>query len=109
MFKIKRFVGGVHPDDLKRYTAHKSIENAPLPKRVTIPMRQHIGAPCTPVVQKGDIVKKGQVIAKSDAYVSGNIHASISGVIGEIGEYPHPVFGRCLSVIIESDGNDEVV
>jgi len=107
MFKIKRFVGGVHPDDLKRYTEHKEIENAPLPDKVIIPMRQHIGAPCTPIVQKGDVVKKGQVIAKSDAYVSGNIHASISGTVVDFGEYSHPVFGRCPSLVIENDGKDE--
>ena len=107
MFKIKRFVGGVHPDDLKRYTEYKKIETAPLPGKVIIPMRQHIGAPCIPVVQKGDHVKKGQVIARSDAYVSGNIHASISGTVVEFEEYPHPVFGRCQSIVIENDGLDE--
>lgn len=109
MFKIKRFVGGVHPDDLKRYTEHKKIENAPLPDKVIIPMRQHIGAPCTPVVKKGDVVKKGQVVAKSDAYVSGNVHASISGTVIDFGEYPHPVFGTCQSLVIENDGKDEWV
>jgi electron transport complex protein RnfC len=109
MFKIKRFVGGVHPDDLKRYTEHKAIEYAPLPDKVIIPMRQHIGAPCTPTVKKGDHVKKGQIIAKSDAFVSGNIHASISGIIVDFGEYPHPVFGRCPSLVVENDWLDEWV
>jgi len=103
----KSFRGGVHPDDRKRYTAAKPIEAAPLPPKVIIPTRQHIGAPCTPVVKVGDAVKKGQVIAEAQAFVSSPIHASISGKVTEIAEYPHPVFGTCPAVVIESDGLDE--
>lgn len=103
----KSFRGGVHPDDRKRYTAAKPIETAPLPDKVVIPTRQHIGAPCAPVVKVGDLVKKGQVIAEAQAFVSSPVHASISGKVVEIADYPHPVFGFCQSVVIESDGLDE--
>lgn len=103
----KSFRGGVHPDDRKRYTATKAIEVAPLPQKVVIPTRQHIGAPCSPVVKVGDLVKKGQVIAEAQAFVSSPVHASISGKVAEIADYPHPVFGTCPSVVIESDGLDE--
>lgn len=103
----KSFRGGVHPNDRKSYTASKSIEIAPLPSKVVIPVRQHIGAPCSPVVKKGDEVKKGQVIASNDAFVSSNVHASISGKVADVAEYPHPVFGKCLSIVIENDGLDE--
>ncbi len=103
----KSFRGGVHPDDRKRYTAAKPIETAPLPDKVVIPTRQHIGAPCTPVVKVGDLVKKGQVIAEAQAFVSSPVHASVSGKVVEIAEYPHPVFGFCPAVVIESDGQDE--
>jgi electron transport complex protein RnfC len=103
----KSFRGGVHPNDRKIYTAGKPIEIAPLPSKVVIPVRQHIGAPCTPIVNKGDEVKKGQIIAKSDAFVSSNIHASISGKVIDVADYPHPVFGKCLSIVIENDGKDE--
>ncbi len=103
----KLFRGGVHPNDRKSYTASKPIEIAPLPSKVIIPVRQHIGAPCTPVVNKGDEVKKGQVIAKSDAFVSSPIHASISGKVIDVAEYPHPMFGKCMSVVIENDGQDQ--
>jgi electron transport complex protein RnfC len=101
------FRGGVHPNDSKSYTAGKPIEVAALPGKVVIPVRQHIGAPCTPVVAKGDTVKKGQVIAKAEAFVSSNIHASISGTVADVADYPHPNFGKCLSVVIENDGKDE--
>ncbi len=101
------FRGGVHPNDSKSFTASKPIEVAALPAKVVIPVRQHIGAPCTPVVQKGDAVKKGQVIAKAESFVSSNIHASISGTVVDVADYPHPNFGKCLSVVIENDGKDE--
>lgn len=106
---LKLFKGGVHPKDNKSLTASKPIEKAPLPKKVIIPVRQHIGAPCTPLVKKGDKVKKGQVIADSDAFVSGSIHASISGTVVDVSENLHGVFGKSLAIVIESDGLDEWV
>ncbi|MDR3589336.1 MAG: electron transport complex subunit RsxC [Negativicutes bacterium] len=105
----KSFRGGVHPDDRKRFTAAKPIEVAPVPQKVVIPTRQHIGAPTAPVVKVGDLVKKGQVIAEAQAFVSSPVHASVSGKVVEIADYPHPVFGSCSSVVIESDGLDEWV
>ncbi|WP_411679243.1 electron transport complex subunit RsxC [Clostridium thailandense] len=104
---LKSFRGGVHPNDRKSYTASKSIEAAPLPNKVIIPVRQHIGAPCTPIVKKGDEVKKGQIVAKSDAFVSSNVHASVSGKVVDVADYPHSVFGMCLSIVIENDGQDQ--
>ncbi|WP_443662141.1 electron transport complex subunit RsxC [Clostridium sp.] len=104
---IKSFRGGIHPNGSKNYTASKPIEIATLPSKVVIPVSQHIGAPCVPVVAKGDYVKKGQVIATSPAFVSSPVHASISGMVKDIAMYPHPVFGKCLSIVIENDGKDE--
>ncbi|AKN34052.1 electron transporter RnfC [Clostridium carboxidivorans P7] len=106
---FKSFRGGVHPNDRKSYTSGKAIEVLPVPNKVTIPVRQHIGAPCSPIVKKGDEVKKGQVIAKTDAFVSANIHSSISGTVVDIGDYNHPVFGKCQAIVIENDGKDEWV
>lgn len=107
VFVLKLFKGGIHPKDNKDYTVNKAIEKPPLPSKVIIPVRQHIGAPCEPLVEKWDKVKKGQVIAKSDEFVSAPIHASISGTVIDIGEYNHGVFGKCLSIIIENDGLDQ--
>jgi electron transport complex protein RnfC len=104
---IKSFRGGIHPNDSKHFSAQKPIEMAQLPSKVVIPVRQHIGAPCTPIVAKGDFVKKGQVIANSPAFVSSPVHASISGIVKDVAEYPHPVFGKCLSIVIENDGLDQ--
>ena len=56
----------------------------PPPARVILPMSQHIGAPCTPTVKKGDHVYVGQIIGDSDAYISTPIHASVSGTVAEV-------------------------
>jgi len=75
--------GGVHPPENK-LSAAKKIEVLPLPKSVFIPVAQHIGAPSTPVVAKGDSVKTGQIIAKSSSFVSTNIHSSVSGKVKKV-------------------------
>ena len=56
------FFGGVHPNDMKAATNEKAIEQLPAPAQVVIPMSQHFGAPCTPLVKAGDYVKVGQKI-----------------------------------------------
>lgn len=104
---FKGFRGGVHPNDRKSLTVNRLIEVAPIPDKVIIPIRQHIGAPATPIVSKGDIVKKGQVIAKNEGFVSSPVHSSISGKVIDICDCSHSGFGKCLSIIIENDGLDE--
>lgn len=104
---FKSFRGGIHPADSKNISQNCSIELGPIPKKVVIPLRQHIGAIATPVVKKGDVVKKGQLIGHREGFVSSNIHSSICGTVVDVCEYNHGTFGKCLSVIIESNGEDE--
>lgn len=104
---LKRFLGGIHPKDSKGYTSGQSIEIPPLPSTVIIPVSQHIGAHCEPIVKVGDKVKKGQVIAKSEAFMHSPIHASISGEVVNIAEMPHASLVKCLSIVIKNDGLDE--
>ncbi|WP_167609435.1 electron transport complex subunit RsxC [Maribellus sediminis] len=81
---LKTFkIGGVHPPENK-LSKDKAIEVLPLPQKVFIPVAQHIGAPATPVVKRGDVVKVGQVIAKSRSFVSTNIHSSVSGKVTKV-------------------------
>lgn len=104
---LKSFRGGIHPKDSKNLSENCPIELGLIPKKVVIPLRQHIGASATPVVKKGDIVRKGQIIGHSEGFVSSNIHSSICGTVIDVCEYNHGTFGKCLSAIIESNGEDE--
>lgn len=101
------FKGGVHPPYRKELAKDRPIQTASVPDQIIIPLVQHIGAQCTPVVETGDDVKEGQVIGKSDAFVSAPVHASVSGKVKRIERAPHPLGQKVLSVVIEPDGEGE--
>jgi len=103
------FSGGVHPADNKSLTAHKPTVTAAIPKRATIPLSQHIGAPTKPLVVIGQEVKKGEKIGETTGFVSAPVHASISGKVVAIGNFPHILGSEMPSIVIESDGKDEWV
>ena len=77
-------IGGVHPHDNKQFSAHQPIIDCPLPKKAIIPLVQHIGAPAQPVVEKGEKVRVGQLIAKAGGFVSANVHSPFSGTVTKI-------------------------
>ena len=101
------FRGGVHPEHRKELTASLAITAATIPRKVVIPLQQHIGAPCEPLVKVGDAVKVGQMIGDSEAFVSAPVHASISGTVAAIEPYNHPLGRKVTAIIIEGDGRDE--
>ena len=101
--------GGIHPPEEKHYTEHKAIEDAPLPRRAVVPLQQHIGAPCIPLVKVKDQVLTGQRIGEPKGFVSAPVHATISGTVTAVTEMPHPLGREVLSVVIESDGEDRWV
>jgi electron transport complex protein RnfC len=103
----RTFSGGIHPLYYKELTRHKKTRLLEQPSEVIIPLAQHVGAPCQAAVKKGDEVKAGTVIAKSDKLISSLIHSSISGVVKNIKKYPHPVTGYYEAIAIESDSKNE--
>lgn len=103
---FKSFLGGIHPHDGKELAKDKPIEAMPAPAELVVPMSQHIGAPCTPVVKPGDLVRRGQLIGTSEAFMHADIHSPVSGKVVRIEERPHSGRIACLSVVIENDGAD---
>ena len=100
-----QFKGGVHPNYMKSPEIPATVI-AP-PKQVIIPMAQHIGAPCKPLVQVGDYVKMYQKIGENPAPVSAPVHASVSGKVVAIEPRRHCVVGDLVpSIVIENDGLD---
>ncbi len=106
--RLKTFFGGIHPeDDGKHLTREKSEVTAIVPKTAYLLMGQHIGAPCKPLVKKGDIVMKGQMVGESQGFVSAHVHASISGKVMDVVPWPHPITGaKSPAVIIEKTEED---
>ncbi len=103
---LKTFkIGGVHPPENK-ISANAKIEQLPLPKTVFIPVAQHIGAPATPLVNKGDAVKVGQLIAKSSSFVSTNIHAPVSGKVKKVDVAPDSTGYTKQGIFIDVEGDE---
>lgn len=102
------FRGGIHPPGYKEATAHLKIEKAVDPSVVYIPLQQHIGAPCQPIVKVGDRVTVGERIGEPQGFVSSPVHSSVSGTVKEITMIPNVIGGEVQAIVIESDGLDEV-
>ena len=102
------FFGGIHPkynkEMSKTIPTVKTIE----PKIVVIPMVQHIGAPCTPLVKVGERVRKGQKIGDGEGLCV-PVHASVSGVVKAIEPRPHVRGSLVNAVVIENDFQNESV
>ncbi len=107
--ELHKFKGGVHPPEHKAESNGRPIHAAPLPRKLVIPLRQHIGNPAKPVVEVGERVLKGQMIAAADGPISAAVHASSSGTIAAIDLQPVPHVSGLpdLCITIETDGRDE--
>jgi electron transport complex protein RnfC len=103
---LKTFkIGGIHPGDNK-ISAQQPIEVVPIPQTVYIPVSQHLGTPAKPIVEKGAIVRTGQLIAKGDGFISANVHSSVSGKVQKVDEVVDYSGYRRLSIVIDTDGDD---
>lgn len=97
-------LGGVHPPENK-LSQNAPIEVLALPETVAIPISQHLGVPANPVVKKGDTVKAGQLIAKGEAFISANIHASVSGTVQKIDDIVDSSGYRKKAIVIKTEGD----
>ncbi|MDE5750634.1 MAG: electron transport complex subunit RsxC [Duncaniella sp.] len=98
-------IGGGHPAENK-IAAGKAIENLPLPTEVVLPVAQHIGAPAKPVVQKGDKVVRGQMVAEAGGFVSAPVHTPISGTVVKIDMARTPQNMPVQAIFIKADEAD---
>lgn len=103
------FKKGIHPNDRKHLSMNKAIQDL-LPKGdLVFPMLQHIGAPCEPLVKKGDKVLVGQKIGESKAFVSAPIYSSVSGTVKDVAPRLHSNGTMVTSIIIENDNAYEEI
>ena len=99
------FFGGIHPKENKHYAKNSPIQNFPEPDILVIPMSQHIGVPCKPLVKKGDLVTMGQKIGDNEGLCV-PVHASVSGTVKAVEMRPHTSGTLMQSVVIENDHLD---
>ena len=101
------FFGGVHPKENKHYAENQKIYGFPEPDVLVIPLSQHIGAPCKPLVKKGDHVTVGQKIGDNEGLCV-PVHASVSGTVKAVENRPHTNGTMVPSVVIENDHKGEL-
>lgn len=101
--KLRTFLGGAYPPEHKELTKDKPVEEVPLPEEIIIPLIQHTGAPCQPLVEKGAAVKAGQKIGESDAFISAPVHSSVCGTVSAVEYRMHFTGIKVLSVVIKPD------
>jgi len=108
---LKTFaLGGIHPAENK-LSASLPIEIVPIPKQAIVPLGQNLGAPSRPVVQRGDKVKVGQLIAEASGFISTNIHSPVSGSVLKIdGAIDSTGFKRpCIIINVDGDEWEEQI
>lgn len=105
---VHPFHGGVHPNDHKQESTTRPIANLAIPKKLILPLRQHVGLIPKIKVQVGDHVLKGQMLAEAEGNVSAAIHAPTSGMVTAISEevIPHPSGLPDMCITLEPDGQD---
>ena len=96
------FFGGVHPKGNKEYAEHKAVQEFPEPDLLVVPMAQHIGAPCKPLVKKGDRVLVGQKIGDNQGLCV-PVHAPVSGTVKAVEMKAHTSGTTVMSVVIQND------
>ncbi len=104
--KLRTFkLGGVHPPENK-ISANEPIQPLGLPKQVSIPLGQNLGAPSVPAVKKGDAVKVGTLIAKGEAFISANLHSPVSGKVFKLDEVVDAGGYRTPAIVIKVEGDE---
>ncbi len=109
MRKVWDIHGGIHPAENKQQSLQEPIHAAGIPPQLILPLAQHIGAPASPIVNIGDRVLKGQMIAEAKGFVSAPVHAPSSGTVTAIESrlIPHPSGMSAPCIVIDTDGQDE--
>ena len=100
------FFGGIHPKYNKEMSTIITAFSTIAPKQVVIPMQQHIGAPCQPLVKVGDRVLRDQKIGDGEGLCV-PVHASISGTVVAVEPRPHTNGRDVMAVVIDNDFKDE--
>ena len=106
---LSDFHGGIHPAEMKQQSSETAISKVGVPPKLVLPLQQHIGQASKVLVEVGQHVKKGQLLAEADGYISVGLHAPSSGLVESIDDQvvAHPSGKSDLCITIATDGKDE--
>lgn len=109
MKKLWKFKGGIKLSGFKSLSDPSSVQKLLIPEKLILPLQQHIGVAVEPIVEVGEKVLKGQLIANSSSFISAPVHASSSGTVIDIGKYavPHQSGIAEQCIVIKTDGADQ--
>lgn len=109
LIKVWEIPGGVHPPENKEQSLQLPLGRVELPPVLILPLNQHIGTPAKPVVEVGERVLGGQLVADADGVFSARVHAPTSGTVSAIEDHliPHPSGMTARCIVVEPDGKDE--
>lgn len=99
-------MGGIHPPESKELTDKREVEVMPAPSRVSLFLKQHVGAPCEPVVKKKDKVTEGDVVASTEK-LGAPLHAPVSGTVKGVQNVLNPMVGNAPALVIANDPEAE--
>ncbi|MGM0381793.1 MAG: electron transport complex subunit RsxC [bacterium] len=105
--KLPTFKGGVHPPEYKSSTRERTIQVFPAPDQLILSLHQHIGKPASPVVEAGDNVLRGQMVAEADGFLSAPVHAPRAGEVKSIEKKLTPSGESEECIILETDSEKE--
>lgn len=105
--KGKFYFGGIHPRGNKELSKDCPLEVMPLPEEVAVSCSQSLGKPASPIVETGQTVKCGELIAKAEGEVSSDVFASVSGTVTAVKELTAANGATEKFIFIKSDGKDE--
>ena len=97
------FRHGVHPPDAKELTASLPLRRMPFPDELVVPLKQHAGKPARRVVEVGQHVQRGDLLAETNGWLSSPVHASAAGVVKEVDLFPHPDGAMSEAILIAVD------
>lgn len=98
------FAHGIHPPPRKTLSEDAPIEIVPSPAKVVLPLQQHIGSPCTPLVKAKQVVEFGEMIGKGEAFISAALHAPLSGIVQKMAVTTLPNGRHMEAIVIKREG-----
>ncbi len=99
---LKTFRHGTHPNSNK-HTTDMPLTDFAVPESLFVSVSQHIGAPAKPIVEVGDAVKQGQMIAEASSFVSAHVFSPVSGTVKRIIKMPTATGTLADHIEIEND------